>query len=178
MQRPKLLVLFLGSSPPKLSVSTTINHFVHFWLINVETDSLLSFVSYHYPFLIIQIFASTAPSGTHLSSTYEATAATATSISAKNLRRVKGILIHLHGLNNFQWSSTFTSSSDASSDSDAKTVTSRSSATKQRRLGCKWRRIPYVGQWSDPNIAIGAAVYLPFFSSAFICLLSASFLFS
>ena len=48
----------------------------------------------------------------------------------------------MHGLKNILKYSTFTSSSDAASGSDAETVTYRSSASKQRQLGRKVRQIP------------------------------------
>ena len=156
MQRPKLSVSFSGSRPPKLSVSTAINHLVRFGLISVDTDSLESFVRSHYPFWIIHNFAS------------------ATAPSAETLRRVKRRLIHLHGLNNLWLSSNFTSS-DSTSDSDAETVISGSSASERRRLGREGRRIPDGGRWSDPALALDAAVYLPLLSTASVCPLSNSF---
>ena len=58
MQRPELLVSFSYSCPPKLSVSITNNHLVHFVLITVEIDSLERVFRSHNPFLIIHNFVS------------------------------------------------------------------------------------------------------------------------
>ena len=115
----------------------------------------------------------TKPLGTHPSSSSKATSTTATAPSAETLIHIKGWFIHLHGLYNLWWYSTFTSSSDATSNSDAKTVTSCSSTPKQRRLVCELIRIPDGGQWSDPALALGASVFQPPFSAASICPLSA-----
>ena len=46
------------SRPPELSVSITINHLVDFGPINVDTDSLESFVRSHYSLWMIHNFAS------------------------------------------------------------------------------------------------------------------------
>ena len=63
------------------------------------------------------------------SSASKAAVVTAISPSSKTLRLVKVQLIHLYCLNNLQQSSTYTSSSDAASDSNSKTVSSRSSTS-------------------------------------------------
>ena len=101
--------------------------------------------------------------------------ASANAPSIKPLRRVKGRLIHLHGLKNLRQSSTFTSSSDATSDSDVKIISSCSSASKQILLGREGIPIPDRGQWSDPAIALDAAVSLPPLSAASVRPFSTSF---
>ena len=105
-------------------------------------------------------------------------AATATPPFAETLRRVKGKLIHLHGLKNLQRSSTstFTSSSDAASDSssNSESVTSHSSASKRRHLGREGRRIPNGRRWRDPAPALDATVSPPPFSDASVRPLSVS----
>ena len=58
MQWPNFSVSFSVSCPPKLSVSITINHLVHFGMITVNTHSLEIFVRSHYPIWMIHNFSS------------------------------------------------------------------------------------------------------------------------
>ena len=50
VQQPKFSVSFSSYCPPKLSVSITINHLIHFGLITVDTDSLEICFWSHCPF--------------------------------------------------------------------------------------------------------------------------------
>ena len=54
----KLSFSFSVSHPSKLALFITINHFVHFGLITMDTDSLEIFVLSHYPFWTINNFTS------------------------------------------------------------------------------------------------------------------------
>ena len=116
----------------------------------------------------------TAPLGTHPSSAYEAAIVTTTTTSSETLVHVKGWLIHVHGLKNIRQYSTFISSSDDGSDTNAKTITARSSASKRRRLGRERRWIPEKGQWSDPTLNLDVAISMPPFYAASARPLSAS----